>query len=110
MFSRVWSIGKYDLFISDVAKQPSFRVFDENIELRGAWHLHPTTSAKRICKSSMKADTVLGYLQRMMNPARQSLNPQKRAADEDELDEQQLSEIEEEKRKEMVPLAWRSWN
>lgn len=104
MFSRVWSIGKYDLFISDVAKQPSSRVLDENIELRGGWHLHPTTSAKRICKSSMKADTVLGYLQRMMNPSRQSLNPQKRAADEDELDEQQLSESEEEK-----PKEWCRW-
>lgn len=55
--------------MGDNAKDPSSRVLDDGIKIRGGWYLKPTISANRISKSSMKADTVLQYLQHMMDPA-----------------------------------------
>ena len=69
MHSPVWTIGQYSIFVKDNAKEPSWRVLDDGIKIRGGWYLNPTISATRISESSMKADTVLRYLQHMMDPA-----------------------------------------
>ena len=70
MFSPVWSIGEYKLYVVDNATHPSRRVLENNIELKGEMHLQPAISAKRICESSMKAETVVGYLSSMVNPTK----------------------------------------
>lgn len=87
-FSPVWTVGRYKLFANNGAKVvPSHRALDDSIEcieLRGEEHLHPTISAKRICKSSMKADIVSEYIQQLTNPAkRQPLSSQSRATCEE---------------------------
>ena len=69
LHSLAWTIGEYGIFVKENAKHPSSRILDDGIEFQGGWYLNPTTSAKRISKSSMKADTVLHYLQHMMDPA-----------------------------------------
>lgn len=69
LHSPVWIIGQYSIFAKDNARDPSSRVLDDGIKIRGGWYLKPTISANRISKSSMKADTVLKYLQHMMDPA-----------------------------------------
>ena len=81
MFSPAWNIGEYKIFLVDNSKHPSRRALDNNIELRGQMYLQPAISAKRICESSMKADTVSRYLQRMVNPnKRDPLISESRAA------------------------------
>ena len=67
-FLPSWSIGEYVLFVKEESKNPRRHEPEEAIELRGGLYLHPTVSAKRICKSSIKADTVVQYLWRMMKP------------------------------------------
>lgn len=105
MFSPVWTIGNYSIFVNDSEKVPSLGAIDDGIELRGKFYLHPTISAKMICRSSIKADTVSEYLLRMMNPAkRQSLSPPSRVMYEDNQGGQQSSDDEEEKHKE-----WYGW-
>ena len=74
MFSPVWTIGDYKLFVVDNSKHPSRRALDDNIELKGEMHLQPAVSAKRICEFPMKAYTVLGYLESTVNPLKRSFN------------------------------------
>ena len=68
VFSQSWSIGDYTVFVKEDAEYTSPRILEDGIELRGESYLHPTVSARRLCKSSMKADTVLQNLHHMMNP------------------------------------------
>ena len=102
MFSPTWAIGEYKLFLVDNSKHPSRRALDnDSIELRGEMYLQPAISAKRICESPMKADTVLRYLQRMAKPIkRNSLTSQSRVAFGEGQIPQQPSDEEEEKLKE----------
>ncbi|KAL9074075.1 MAG: hypothetical protein Q9161_002484 [Pseudevernia consocians] len=105
MFSPVWSIGEYSIFVNDSQKEPTRSAIDNGIELWGGRYVHPTISAKMICRSSIKADTVSEYLRRMMNPAkRQSRSPPSRVMYEDDQGGQQSSDDEEEKSKE-----WYGW-
>ena len=84
MHSPVWSIGRYSLFVKDNARLPSHRALDNGIRLRGEDYLHPTVSARRICKSSMKPETVSAYLESMMSGTkRRARNPQSRVKHED---------------------------
>ena len=104
-FSPVWTIGKYSIYVNDTFKKPSRHPLENGIELRGEMYLHPIISAKRVCKSSMKADTLSEYLQHMMNPSkRQSSKSQSSFLCRDDRGEQQLSDDEEEK-----PKEWYGW-
>ena len=62
LFSFIWRIGEYRLFIKKKSKQASPCALEDSIELRRDMYLQPAISAKRICKSQIKADTVLRYL------------------------------------------------
>ena len=89
-FSPNWTIGNYKMFLRD--NQASVhRILDDRIVLRWAEdYLHPTISARRICNSSMKADTLSEYFRHMMIPGMKTQS-QKRVRLEDHRDEQQLS-------------------
>ena len=94
-FSPTWTIGKYKIYLRDKPEVSVRRILDDRINLR--WdedYLHPKISAKRICNSSMKADTLSEYFQHMMIPG--MIQSQKRLRLEDDRDEQQLSNEEEE--------------
>ena len=62
LFSSVWRIGEYRLFVKRHAKQADSRALENSIELRHEMCLQPAISAQTICKSHVKADTVLEYL------------------------------------------------
>ena len=71
MFSSIWRIGEYRLFVKKHLKRASScaleNSIENSIELRHEVYLQPAISAQRICKSQIKADTVLKYLLRMVN-------------------------------------------
>ena len=62
LFSPTWKLADYRLFVKKNAKRASPCVLEDNIDLRYKTCLQPAVSAKRICKSRIKADTVLRYL------------------------------------------------
>ena len=107
VFWRSWSIGDYVLFVKRDSESPSRRVLKDGIELRGERFLHPTVSAKRLCKSSVKADTVLRYLYRMMNPVTtQTRGPQSKAMYEMYETDQVGQKISDD---EVKPKQWYGW-
>ena len=98
-FSPNWTVGKYRIFLKDKPKDPDYHILDDRIDLRwDEYYLHPTVSAQRICKSSMKADTLSEYFQYMMDPAKKQ--SRKRVIDDDDQDAQDLSCEDEEMLKE----------
>ena len=62
LFSSIRTIGEYRLFVKKNAKEASPCALEESLELRCKMYLQPAISAKRICKSRIKADTVLTYI------------------------------------------------
>ena len=62
LFSVKWRLGEYGLFVKNNANRASPCALDNSIELRHEKYLQPAISAQRICKSQIKADTVLKYL------------------------------------------------
>ena len=62
LFSSVWRIGEYGLFVKKTAKRASPCVLEDSAEFRPKVYLQPAISAQMICKSQVKADTVLEYL------------------------------------------------
>ena len=99
------TVGEYGLFVKEDITNPAPRALDDGIEVQGDTYLRPEISAKRICKSRMKADTVLEYLQYLVSPAtKRCLIPQSTPAFGKGQTRQQLSDDEEEKPKEWYGL------
>ena len=67
LFISFRRIREYRLFVKENAKRASPCAFDDSIELRREMYLQPANSSKRICKSQIKADTVLKYLLCIVN-------------------------------------------
>ena len=104
VFTQSWSIGDYSLFVKDDSVNPSPRILEESIELRGEFYLHPRVSAERLCRSSTKADTVLQYLQCMMN----SVTTQPRGLQSKAMYDRDQA-IEERGDDEVNPKKWYGW-
>ena len=80
LFSADWRLGEYTLFVKNNANRASPCAHENRIELRHEKYLQPAISAQRICKSQIKADTVLKYLLCIVNqagPRNQYLNENK---------------------------------
>ncbi len=76
-FTPVWSIGEHTLFVHKSKRKHH----DDSLEIRNELYLDAATSAKRICKSSIKADIVFEYLHAILNPVkREFLSPQRTVA------------------------------
>ena len=73
LFSSLWTIGEYRLFVKKNAKRAIPCALEHSLEFRCKMYLQPAISAQRICKSRIKADTVLTYV--LQNaPSSPSLN------------------------------------
>ena len=91
LFSSIWRIGEYRLFVKKNSKRASPCALENSIELRHEMYLHPAISAQRISKSQIKADTVLKYLLRIVNKA----VPRNQRFKDDE---------------ELTPTKWYAWH
>ena len=77
LFSSIWSIGEYRLFVKKKVNRAGPCAIEDNIRPRREMYLQPAISAKRICKSQIKADTIQEYLLCIMgkpHPLRPHLN------------------------------------
>ena len=91
LFSSIWGIGEYRLFVKKSANRARPCTLEDSVELWREKYLQPAVSAKRICKSQIKADTIQEYLLCLVKKAS---HPSPHLNDDEE----------------MTPRKWYAWH